>query len=593
MLRKTKIVATIGPASWEVETIKKLINAGMNAARLNFSHGSHESHAQTVARIKEAREGLDAPVALMLDTKGPEIRIKSFKDGEAALEKGQKFTLTPKNIEGTSEIVSVTYADLYNDVSVGSKILVDDGLIELRVVSITDEGDVECSVTNSGVMGSNKGINLPEAHVSLPSLTEQDIEDIKFGIEQDFDYIAASFIRTAKDVLEIRQVLEDNGGSKMLIIAKIENREGVDNLQSILEVCDGIMVARGDMGVEIPPEEVPLVQKYMITQANLVGKPVITATQMLESMVSSPRPTRAEANDVANAIFDGTDAIMLSGETAKGMYPVESVKMMDRIARQMEGSLDYNHNLRKRSGHVVNITNAITFAACNIAADLDATCIATVTNSGFTARMVSKFRPACPALAVATNERTWRQMSLLWGIVPAKAAVVHRDDEIFELAAQTALDQELAKNGDAVVIVAGVPVGVSGSTNLVKVHVLGNVLAKGKGNKKGSQAGKTVVVRPSEPSAKIFAEGDILVASTTDDSMMDYIRKAGAVVVGTDQNLDQSHAQIACKALRKPLIVCNEKVIDLMHDNVTVTIDSTAGFVYNGIITTQDIIDRR
>jgi len=585
MLRKTKIVATIGPASWEVETIKKLINAGMNAARLNFSHGSHETHAETVRRVKQAREELNAPVALLLDTKGPEIRIKTFADGEINVEKGQKFILTPKDVQGDEKMVSVTYPDLYNDVSVGSKILIDDGLIELRVVNITDEGNVECTVVNSGVMGSNKGINLPEAHVSLPSLTEQDIADIKFGIEQGFEFIAASFIRTAKDVLEIRQVLEDNGGSRILIIAKIENREGVDNLKSILEVCDGIMVARGDMGVEIPPEEVPLVQKYMIQQANLVGKPVITATQMLESMVSSPRPTRAEANDVANAIFDGTDAIMLSGETAKGAYPVESVKMMDRIARQMEGSIEYNAVLRKRSGHVVNITNAITFAACNIAADLDATCIATVTNSGFTARMVSKFRPACPALAVATNERTWRQMSMLWGIVPAIASVVHSDDALFELAAQTALEMNIAKNGDAVVVVAGVPVGVSGSTNLVKVHVLGNVLAKGKGNSKGQIAGKTVVIRPSEPTSKTFTEGDVLIASSTDDSMMDYIRKAGAVVVGTDQNIDQSHAKIACKALRKPLIVCNEKVIDLIHDNITVTIDSDAGFVYNGIIT--------
>jgi len=589
MLRKTKIVATIGPASWEVETLKKLINAGMNVARLNFSHGSHESHAETVGRVKQAREELGAPVALMLDTKGPEIRIKTFAEGEVVLEKSQKFVLTPKDVVGTAEIVSVTYPDLYNDINIGAKILIDDGLIELRCVNITDEGNVECRIVNGGVLGSNKGINLPEAHVSLPSLTEQDIADIKFGIEHDFDFVAASFVRTAKDVLEIRQVLEDNGGSRMLIIAKIENREGVDNLNSILEVCDGIMVARGDMGVEIPPEEVPLVQKYMIAQANQVGKPVITATQMLESMVSSPRPTRAEANDVANAIFDGTDALMLSGETAKGAYPVESVKMMDRIARQMESSLDYNSELRKRGGHVVNITNAITFAACNIAADLDATCIATVTNSGFTARMVSKFRPACPALAVATKERTWRQMSLLWGIVPAIASMVHRDDELFELAAQTALDQGLAKNGDAVVIVAGVPVGVSGSTNLVKVHVLGNVLSQGKGNKNGSIAGKTVVMRPSEPTSKTFKEGDVLIAATTDDSMMDYIRKAGAVVVGTDQNIDQSHAKIACKALRKPLIICNEKVIDLIHDDTTVTIDSNAGFVYNGLITEETI----
>jgi pyruvate kinase len=584
MLRKTKIVATIGPASWEFECIKKLINAGMGVARLNFSHGSHESHLGTVERIKAAREELGAPLALMLDTKGPEIRIKRFIEGEAMLTKGQKFTLTPRDIEGDTEAVSVTYPDLYTDVSIGSKILIDDGLIELRVVNITDEGDVETSVINGGVLGCNKGINLPEAHVSLPSLTEQDIEDIKFGIENDFDFIAASFIRTARDVLEIRRILEDNGGSRILIIAKIENREGVDNLNSILEVADGIMVARGDMGVEIPPEEVPLVQKQMIAQANLVGKPVITATQMLESMVHSPRPTRAEANDVANAIIDGTDALMLSGETAKGAYPVESVKMMDRIARQIESSTDYAASLKERSAHVVNVTNAITHAACTIAADLDATCIATVTNSGFTARMVSKFRPACPALAVGTNKRIWRQMSLLWGITPAISDMVHRDNELFDLAAQSALNEGLAKNGDIVVIVAGVPVGISGSTNLVKVHVLGNVLAKGKGYGKGAVAGKTVVIRPSETTSKTFREGDVLIASGTDDSMMDYIRKAAAIVVGSDHNLDQSHAKIACKALRKPLIICTEKVVDLIHDNITVTIDAEAGFVYNGLI---------
>ena len=585
MLRKTKIVATIGPASWEIETLKKLINAGMNAARLNFSHGDHESHAETVRRVKQAREELNAPVALVLDTKGPEIRIKTFKNKEVNLEKGQKFTLKTVDVEGDETQVSVTYPNLPNDVSIGSKILIDDGLVELRVTNITETGDIECSCLNSGVLGNNKGINLPEAYVSLPSLTEQDIADIKFGIEHDFDFVAASFIRTPKDVLEIRQVLEDNGGGRILIIAKIENREGVKNLESILEVADGIMVARGDMGVEIPPEEVPLVQKHMIKKANMVGKPVITATQMLESMVSSPRPTRAEANDVANAIFDGTDAIMLSGETAKGAYPIESVKMMDRIAREMEQSMDYAANVYSRGKHVVNITNAITHAACTIAADLEAACIATVTNSGFTARMVSKFRPAAPALAVATSERVWRQMSLLWGIVPATSEIVHRDDELFEVAAQSAMDAGLAKNGDAVIIVAGVPVGVSGSTNLVKVHVVGNVLTKGKGIGSGSVAGKTIVFRPDEINPKSFKDGNILIASTTDDSMIDNIRKAGAVIVGNDQNLDQSHATIACKALKIPLIICNEKVIDLIHDDITVTVDADAGFVYNGLIT--------
>lgn len=585
MLRKTKIVATIGPATWEVETIKNLINAGINVARINFSHGDHKTHEATVNKIKQAREQLNAPLAIMLDTKGPEIRIKTFASGEVRLEKGQKFVLTPDNVEGDENRVSITYKDLAKDINVGSKILIDDGLVELRVTNITENGDVECSTLNGGVLGNNKGINLPEANVSLPSLTEQDIEDIKFGIKHNLDFVAASFVRTAKDVLEIRQILEDNGGGDILIVAKIENREGVNNLKSILEVADSIMVARGDMGVEIPPEEVPIIQKYMIKEANKVGKPVITATQMLESMVTNPRPTRAEANDVANAIFDGTDAIMLSGETAKGAYPVESVKMMDRIAREIEGGVDYTKQLKGWHGqHVVNITNAITHAACNIALDLGAACIATVTKSGFTARMVAKFRPSCPAIAVATSDRLWRQMSLLWGIVASRSEMAHNENELFELAAGKAKEAGLAKNGDAVVIVAGVPVGISGSTNLIKVHVLGNVLTRGQGIGTGNVVGKTVIFHPTEIYDKKFVEGNILVTTTTNDNLMDYIRKAGAVIVGSDQPADQSHAEIACKALKKPLIISNEMVTDIIHNNIIVTVDADAGFVYNGII---------
>ncbi|MCL2235975.1 MAG: pyruvate kinase [Defluviitaleaceae bacterium] len=585
MLRKTKIVATIGPATWEVETIKKLITAGVNVARINFSHGDHDTHARTVDRIKQAREAMDAPLAIMLDTKGPEIRIKTFAEGEVELVKGQKFVLTAEEVEGDENRVSVTYAGLAGDLQIGSRVLIDDGLLELRVTNIEENGDIECIALNGAVLGNNKGINLPEANVSLPSLTPQDIEDIKFGIKHDLDFVAASFVRSAKDVLEIRQVLEDNGGSHILIIAKIENREGVNNLKSILEVSDSIMVARGDMGVEIPPEEVPLIQKYMIKEANKVGKPVITATQMLESMVTNPRPTRAEANDVANAIFDGTDAIMLSGETAKGAYPVESVQMMDRIAREIEDSVDYGKSLKQWSGgHVVNITNAITHAATNIAQELGAACVATVTKSGFTARMVAKFRPARPAIAVATSEHLWRQMSLLWGIVSARSNMAHNENELFELAAGEAMKMGLAKNGDAIVIVAGVPVGVSGSTNLIKVHVLGNVLTRGRGVGTGVVVGKSVIFRSSEGHDKKFVEGDILVTTTTDDSLMDYIRKAGAVVVGNEQQTDHSHAQIACKALKKPLIITNEMVTDIIHNNITITVDADAGFVYNGVV---------
>ena len=583
-MRKTKIVGTIGPATNDVEIIKKLINAGLNTARINFSHGSYESHSDTIQNVIKAREELSAPVALMLDTKGPEIRIKTFENGEIELKKGQKFTLTTDDIVGNESRVAVTYDELTNDLNAGSRILLDDGLIELRVDQISGN-NIECTVHNSGVLGNNKGVNLPDTIVSLPSLTEKDVEDIKFGIKKGFDFIAASFIRTAKDVLEIRQVLEDNDGTHIQIIAKIENREGVNNLESILEVADGIMVARGDMGVEVHPDEVPLIQKRMIKKANMSGKPVITATHMLESMINNPRPTRAEASDVATAIFDGTDAIMLSGETAKGSYPVEAVKMMDRIARRVESSLDYAQALWQRtSQNVVNITNSITYATCSIAKDLNAACIVTVSRTGFTGRMVAKYRPSCPILVVATNETACRQVSLVWGAQTMITGMMEKDDELFEVAGKCAMEAGLAKNGDLIVVVAGVPVGATGSTNMVKVHICGNILAQGKGYGKGNIVGKTVVIQPTDGPGKTFAEGDILVASNTNDDMMDYIRKAGAVVVGSDQHIDHTHAEIACKALKKPLVVCNDRVTKLIRSGTTVTIDAEAGFVYNGTI---------
>ena len=582
--RKTKIVATLGPATNNVETMKQLIKAGMNTARINFSHGSFESHEDTVKKLKAAREELNAPVALMLDTKGPEIRIKTFEHGEIKVTKGQKFTLTTDDVVGNEERVSVTYEELAHDLNIGSRILLDDGLVELKVTKIVGN-NIECMVENDGELGNNKGVNLPDTKVSLPSMTEKDVEDIKFGIKMGFDFLAASFVRTPKDVLEIRQVLEDNNGSHIQIIAKIENREGVDNLDSILEVADGIMVARGDMGVEIQPEEVPLRQKEMIKKANAAGKPVITATQMLESMINNPRPTRAEASDVANAIFDGTDAIMLSGETAKGKYPVESVKMMDRIAIRTEVSREYKKSLAQhRSQNVVNVTNAITYATCSIAADLDASCIVTVTKTGFTGRMVAKYRPDCPILVIATSEVVWRHMSLVWGVESLVTGMVESDEELFEVAGRGAMETGLAKNGDVVMIVAGVPVGATGSTNLVKVQVVGDILVKGVSTSKDVVVGKTAVIKPSEDAGRTFQEGDILVAAQTNDSMMDYIRKAGAVVIGTDQNVDNTHAEIACRALKKPLIICNERVIDRIRTGITVTIDCAAGFVYNGVI---------
>ncbi len=582
-MRKTKIVATLGPASNDVETIKKLIKAGMNAARINFSHGTYESHKETVDKLKEAREALQAPIPLILDTKGPEIRIKTFGVDSVYLKQGSTFTLTTLDIEGDETMVSVTYEDLPKDVSVGGRILIDDGLIELKITAIEDT-EIVCQVVNSGFLSSRKGVNVPDVYVNLPSLTDKDKEDIIFGIEQGFDYVAASFVRSPNDILRIRDVLEENGGNQMMIIAKIESRDGVDNIDGILELADGIMVARGDLGVEIPPEEVPSVQKMLIRKANEKGKPVITATQMLESMVNNPRPTRAEANDVANAIFDGTDCVMLSGETAKGSYPVEAVLMMANIAETTENSIDYARAVLKR--HIAfktNITNAISFAACATATDLNAACIVTVTEAGFTTKMVSRFRPSCPILAVTSRKNTWRQLNLTWGCVSTLSDEVNVNKEVFEIATNMAVEVGLAKDGDSIVIAAGVPVGVAGTTNTLKVEIVGDVIAKGVGYSGKVVAGVANVIKVIEEADKYFKPGDILVATKTTNDMMPYIKRASAVVVGSWDPVDNSHAVIAATALDKPLIVCQQKVIDLISDGFPITVDTVDGFVYNGI----------
>ncbi len=473
-MRKTKIVATIGPASNSVEKIRELFQAGVNAARINFSHGSHESHGETIERIKKIREELDLPIPLILDTKGPEIRTKLLKKEPVELVKGNKFILTTDDIEGDETRVAVTYDNITKDLKVGSTVLVDDGLIELKVIEIKGN-DVICEIINSGSLGSRKGVNLPDVHLGLPALAEKDIEDIKFGIKIGFDYIAASFIRSADDVKEIRKLLEENGGSNIQIISKIENREGIENLDEILEVTDGIMVARGDMGVEIPLEEVPVIQKEMIRKCKEQGKLVITATQMLESMVSNPRPTRAEASDVANAIFDGTDAIMLSGETAKGNYPVEAVKTMVKIATKVESSIDYAKEFaRKRPFTASNVTDAIGHATCTTAADLNASCILAVSKSGFTVKQVSKFRPVCPIFAFTPDEKVKRQLNLIWGCYPNMLETITTTGfDLFEAAFDEAFKLGNTKDGDVVVLVGGTPVGIAGTTNTLKVYVVG------------------------------------------------------------------------------------------------------------------------
>ena len=471
-MRRTKIICTLGPASDDPAIIRALIAAGMNAARFNFSHGSHEEQLERLQRFTEIRDGLGAPIATILDTKGPEIRIKKIASHSITLETGSTFTLTTEEIEGNAERVSVTYGNLPQEIGPGQMILIDDGLIGLEVKEIR-ETEIICEVVNGGTLSSNKSINIPDVHIHLPALTEQDISDIKFGIKHDFDYIAASFVRQADDVAAIRKVLHENGGDQIKIIAKIENQEGVDNVDAILAAADGIMVARGDLGVEIPAERVPVLQKQMIRKGLQAGKPVITATQMLDSMMRNPRPTRAEVSDVANAVFDGTSCVMLSGETAGGSYPVEALTAMESIVREAEGSIDFWHQFEKT--HMTphsTINDAITHSCCLMAKDLQASAILTATTSGHTAQMIARFRPACPVAALCTQEKLRRQLSICWSIVPYLTGEVNSTDRIFSLSSEVALKEGLVKKGDTVVITAGVPIGESAETNLLKAQII-------------------------------------------------------------------------------------------------------------------------
>jgi pyruvate kinase len=471
-MRKSKIVCTIGPASESLENIKKLILAGMNVARLNFSHGDFEEHGARIQTIRQASKELNKTVAILLDTKGPEIRTGKLEVEPIELVQDEFLTLTTEEILGTQERISITYSELPNDVQVGSTILIDDGLIGLTVVDIQGT-EIKTRIVNGGTIKSKKGVNVPGVNISLPGITEKDTNDILFGIEQDIDFIAASFVRKASDVLEIRELLAKNNASHIHIISKIENQQGVDNLDEILEASDGLMVARGDLGVEIPAEDVPLAQKSMIQKCNVAGKPVITATQMLDSMQRNPRPTRAEASDVANAIFDGTDAIMLSGETAAGKYPVESVLTMSRIAEKAESALDHREIFSKQqTAQDTTVTEAISQSVAISALDLHAKAIISSTVTGHTARVVSKYRPKAPIIAVTTQERTMRQLSLVWGVTPVFGKVATSTDELLETAIKGGKDSGLVQTGDLVVITAGIPLGRSGSTNLVKVSTI-------------------------------------------------------------------------------------------------------------------------
>ena len=469
-MRKTKIICTIGPACESEEKLRELMLAGMNVARFNFSHGNHKEQLVKFNRVLKVREELHLPVATLLDTKGPEIRLRDFEGGKAELAAGQLFTLTTDEIIGNRKRASISYKNLKNDIDVGMTILIDDGLIEMTVEQINGN-DIICRVVNGGFVSNHKGVNVPGAILSMPYISTVDREDIIFGIEHGFDYIAASFARTKEDILEVREILKAYN-SNIQIIAKIENMQGIDNLKEIIDVSDGIMVARGDMGVEVAMEEVPILQKKMIKMAVEQGKHVITATQMLESMIKNPRPTRAEATDIANAIYDGTTAIMLSGESAAGLYPIESVKTMARIAERTEQDINYRCRIQKlqfSDNGNVDITTAISYATCTVAMDLHAAAIITVTMSGFTANMIARYKPGCQIIGCTVDEKVYRQLNLLWGVNPVLISKENTTDELFEEAVFKSKRAGLIKTGDTVVITAGVPLGIAGKTDMIHV----------------------------------------------------------------------------------------------------------------------------
>ena len=577
-IKRTKIVCTLGPASQSEEVLRELILNGLNVCRFNFSHGSHEEHKGRIDMVKKVREELNRPIAILLDTKGPEIRTGNFADPEVLLEEGSEFTITMDEVVGTKEICTVSYKGLADDVKEGDTILIDDGLVGLRVKSV-ENGNIKCIVENSGIVKNHKGVNVPGVKINLPAITPKDVSDIEFGIREGIDMIAASFVRKASDVLAIREILEKNNAGDVLILSKIENQEGVENIDEILQVSDGIMVARGDLGVEIPTEEIPIVQKMIIKKCNELAKPVITATQMLDSMIRNPRPTRAEVTDVANAIYDGTDAIMLSGETAAGKYPVEAVKVMASIAKRIEQTLDYDRMLKEKGSKNVTVTDAISHATCTTAVDLNASAIITSTSSGYTAKMVSKFRPQAPIIAATSNEAVMRRLALTWGVCPIKSALAGNTDEVIEKSIEASIESGYVKNGELVVITAGVPVGVSGTTNLIKVHVISEVLGNGVGIGNGTVEGR-VRVANDNGEIKDFKKGDIIVAKTTDKDMNCYIEEAAAIV--TEFGGMTSHAAIVGLNLNTPVVVSVADITKTVKDGDIVTVDAKAGIIYKG-----------
>lgn len=575
-MRKTKIVCTLGPATDKPGILEKIIYSGMNVARFNFSHGTHEEHLKRFTALKKLREKCHIPVGALLDTKGPEIRTGDFENGKATLKSGQIFTFKYGQVLGTNEFCSISYPELYKDVQKGTGILIDDGLIALRVLEIENK-DILCEVLNGGVVSNHKGINVPGVTLSLPYLSQKDIDDLHFGMENGFDFVATSFTRNADDVLQVKRVLEESK-TPIKIIAKIENGDGVKNIEEILSVADGIMVARGDMGVEIPLEEIPILQKVLINKAYSAGKHVITATQMLDSMIKNPRPTRAETTDVANAIYDGTSAIMLSGETAAGAYPVQAVETMALIARRTEKDIDYtNFHKSADKEHNLSITDAISHATCTTAHDLKAKAILTVTKSGKTARMISKYRPACAIIACTTEEHVQRHLTLSWGVTPIVVSEQQDTDSLFDNSIDTAHKLGLLENGDIVTITAGVPVGVSGTTNLLKITVVGDILVSGRALNDKKIVGNVCVCKTMEEVASKFKPGEILVVPYTNNDILQYMKQASGLIIEADGS--NSHGAIAGLALDLPVIFGATAATSILKDGISVVMECEFGHV--------------
>ncbi len=552
-MRKTKIICTLGPATEDEAVLRELILSGMDVARINMSHGTHEEHQKKIEAVKKLRKELDKPVAILLDTKGPEIRTGNFPE-KVILQSGQTFILSTVPCDGSTERCSITFEGLPKDVEIGTRILIDDGLIELKVRHKTDT-EIECVVVNGGPVSSHKGINVPGIFLSLPFMSEQDKSDLQFGVEQDVDFVAASFTRNADDINQMKAVLNAFGGEDIRIIAKIENKDGVNNIDEILRVADGVMVARGDLGVEIPIAEVPIIQKQIIRKTRNSDKPVITATQMLDSMIKNPRPTRAETTDVANAIYDGTSVIMLSGETAAGAFPVEAVRTMANIAEITEENINYIDRFNKLDMHErPDVTSAISHAACTTAHDLGASAIITVSKSGKTSRMLSKYRPSCPIISGTPSERVWRQTNMSWGVIPIMIKEKDNTDDLIDHVITTAQEKGLLNNGDLVVLTAGVPLGVSGTTNLMKVHLVGNILCSGTTIVNDlSSHGHLLVAHSDQEALDNFTEGEILVIHETNNALLPIMRKAAGIITEVDGL--NSHAAIVGLALNKPVIV--------------------------------------